>query len=250
MIIWTLLISTQVSSQTQNFAPNEKRFIETYSKLTSFINTGSDSLEFYSQKFEKEFTSFIRNNPNTLSYAFKNLIDSNFCDVRTSKDGNFRIYDWDTWTGGTMHFFREIYQWRANGKVFTCIPKYEEGDPGLYCSHIFTLEIKGQTYYLVITGAILSTIDAEQSISVYQIKNSKLEDTARLFRTKTKLLNSLDLEFNPLSVDNPDNIITYDETHRIVYIPVINSQADVTKKKMIYKLMNNNFNFIGFDKEK
>lgn len=210
-----------------------------------------DSISFYSDKFETGFTKLIQNNPATLNYPFKKLVDSNFCDVRTSIDGNFRIYSWDTWTGGTMHIFETIYQWKSNGKVFTKIPKYDEGEAGSFCSKIFTVNINDRTYYLAVTNGIFSTKDAMQSISAYSIEGSKLVDTVKLFKTKTKKLNSIDVEFDFFSVvdrpERPLELITYDDKQKIIYVPVVGDKGQVTKKNILYQLKGGYFEFIGIE---
>jgi len=249
--VLTIFTCDKIFAQPRDFALQENKLVILYSKLVSFIQADYDSISFYNNKFEKEFTSFIKNNPATLSYPFKKFIDSNFCDVRTSSDGNFRIYSWDTWTGGTMHIFREIYQWKANSKVFTKVPKYEEGDAGSFCSGIFTVTINDKPYYLAVTNGIFSTKDAMQSISAYSIEGNKLVDTVKLFKTKTKKLNSIDVEFDFFSVvdrpERPLELITYDDKQKIIYIPVVGDKGQVTKKHILYQLKERYFEYIGIE---
>ena len=231
-------------------AQKEKDLVKLYSKLTCFIQKDYDSISVYSEKFETEFTKFIQNNPATLNYPFKRIVDRNFCDVRTSSDGNFRIYTWDTWTGGTMHFFETIYQWRSNGKVFTRVPKYEEGDPGNFCSNVFTVILNGKRHYLAVANGIYSTKDKSQSISGYTIEGNKLIDTIPVFKVKTKKLNRIDVEFDFFSVvDRPEPLalIAYDDKRKIIYVPVVDDKEQVTKKNLLYQLKGNYFEFIGIE---
>jgi len=238
-----------LSAQEKDIALHENKFVTIYSKLSSFIQNDYDSVSFYSDKFEKEFSNFIENNQTTLNYPFKKLTDGNFCWIRTSPDKNFRVYSWDTWMGGTMHIFKTIYQWRSNGRVHTEIPVYEEGDAGRFCSRIFNVDIGRKTYYLVVDNAIFSTKDALQSISVYTVANNKLNDTIKLFKTKTQKLNSIDVEFDFFSVadrpERPLELITYDEKQKIVYVPVVGEAGKVTKKNIMYQLKGGYFEFIG-----
>lgn len=251
LFILTILTGDKAFAQTKDIAVQENKFAKLYSKLASFIPADYDSISFYSDKLEEEFTSFIKNNPTTLNYPFKKLIDSNFCDVKTSSDGNFRIYSWDTWTGGTMHVFRAIYQWKSNGKIFTKIPKYVEGDAGSFCSKIFTVNIGDKPYYLAVTNGIFSTKDAMQSISAYSIDGDKLVDTVKIFKTKTKNLSSIDVEFDFFTVvdrpERPLELITYDDTQKIIYIPVVGNKGQVTKKNILYQLKDRYFEFIGIE---
>lgn len=221
------------------------------SKLFSFIQKDYDSLNVYSEKFDKAFTALIKSNPATMDHSFKKMIDSNVCLIKTSSDGRFRVYSWDTWTGGTMHIFKTIFQWRDNGKVFTKIPYDPKDDAGSFGANLFTVNIKDKNYYLLVTNAIFSTKDAMQSIAVYTINNNKLVDTARLFKTKTKRLNRIDVSFDFFSViDRPERplaLITYDEKLKIIYIPVVDDKEQVTNKNILYQLKDQYFEFIGVE---
>lgn len=250
LFILTFSIRDKAFGQTAAISSQENNFVKLYSKLASFIQTDYDSISVYSDNFEKEFTSFIKNNPTTLDYPFKKLVDSNFCDVSTSSDGNFRIYSWDTWTGGTMHIFQEIFQWKDKGKVYTKVPN--NGDvEGFFCSKIFTVDINNKRYYLAVTNGIYSTKDGVQSISAYTIENGKLVDTVKLFKTKTKKLNSIDVEFDFFSVvdrtERPFELITYDDKQKIIYVPVVGDKGRVTKKNILYQLKGSYFEFIGIE---
>ena len=235
--ILTILICDKGYSQTNNISSQENSLVNLYSKLLKSSNAGEDSIRnYYSDKFGSDFKGFIKANPATLTYPFKKLIDSNYYFLKTSSDGNFRVYSWDTETGGTMRFFNQIYQYKSNGKVFTKIPKYEDGDPRTFCSQIFTVYIKGKVYYLTILNGIYSTKDASQSIAVYTIQDNKLVDTVKLFKTKTKYLNTIDVEFDFFSVvdrpERPLELITYDEKRKIIYIPVVNDKDAVINKNI------------------
>ena len=100
-----LLTNEKSHAQTLNFSAKEDRLVRLYSKLEDH-----DSADVYSEKFGKELASFIKNNPATLTYPFKKFSDSIFSFLHTSDDGNFRIYSWDSETGGSMHFYKVIYQ--------------------------------------------------------------------------------------------------------------------------------------------
>ncbi len=251
LFILTTFACDKAFTQTKDIASHENKFVTLYSKLASFMQADHDSISFYSGKFEKEFTSFIKNNPTTVNYLFAKLIDSNFCDVRTSSDGNFRIYSWDARTGGTMHIFRKIYQWKANGKVFAKTPTYEEGDAGSFCSKIFTVNIIDKPYYLAVTNSIFSAKDAMQSISAYAVEGNQLVDTVKLFKTKTKKLVSIDVEFDFFSVvdrpERPLELVTYDDKRNIIYVPVVDDKGQVTKRNILYQLKGRYFEFIAIE---
>lgn len=248
--ILTICIWNEVYSQTKDLTLQEDKFVNSYSKLYN-LDRGNDSIAYYSERFGKAFTSFIKANPSTLTYPFKKLTERHYCQVTTSYDGNFRVYSWDTQTGGTMHYFNQIYQYRTNEKVFIKIPNYGKDDAGVFCSKIYAVTIKNKVYYLAISNGIYSSKNASQSISAFTIDNNKLVDTVKLFRTKTKLLNSIDVNFDFFNVvDRPERLlelITYDDKHKIIYISVVNNKGQVTAKKILYQLKGSYFEFIGIE---
>ncbi len=158
--LWACLCNRSYS-QSASLPDEETKLLRLY---TAVINRpgNSDSASYYSDKFGEELKEYIATTPSTLEYSFKRLTDCNYCFISTSLDGNLRIYSWDTWTGGTMHFYNQITQYRDNGLVFTKISQYEEGDPGAFCSAIYTVIIKDASFYLPISNGTYSTKDASQ----------------------------------------------------------------------------------------
>lgn len=249
--IISLPAGQKVIAQTQNIAATEKTLRAEYAGILKYMDSDADKANQYAVKFGAAFEKLIKSDPATLNYAFPLLTKDIF--IRTSSDGNFRVYSWDTWTGGTMHFFNEIYQYKSNGKVLTFIPVYNEGDPGSFCSKIYTIPVEGKTYYLKIFNGIYSTVNVSQSVSVYRIDNGKLITTDKLFKTKTKLLNRIDVDFNFFTyADRPERpleLITYDEQQKIIYIPVINGAGQATGNNLIYQLRGSYFEYSGVQKE-
>lgn len=251
ILILTAITCESSYSQTINFPSEENKLVNLYSKLISFSQADFDSLSFYSEKFEVEFTQLIQTHPASMDYPFKRLADSNFCNVVTSSDGQFRVYSWDTRSGGTMHFFKTLYQWRSNGTIFFEVPNYEEGDPGSFCSKLYTVNIHDIPYYLTVTNSIFSSKEAQQSISAYAIIGGKLVDTVNLFKAKQKTFNSIDVNFDFFSVvdrpERPLELITYDDKKQTIYIPVVNDKGQVSKKYILYRLNGTCFEYIGIE---
>lgn len=243
-------ICNNAYSQLVSIQREEDKLVKLYaSAVDKFGNY--DSTTYYTDKFGEELKKYITTTPFTLNYPFKKLRDSNYCFITTSLDGNLRIYSWDTWQGGTMHFFNQIIQFRSGGHIYTKIPKYEEGDPGAFCSVIYTVMIKGIAYYLPISNGIGSTKDASQSISVLTIHNRELLDTVRLFKTKKELLNTIDVFFDFFSVvDRPERplaLVTYDDKQKVIRVPLVKDNGQVTSQNLLYKLEGNYFTFIGIE---
>lgn len=209
-------------------------------------NTQLDSLEVYSGIVSQNMVDYITNNPKTLHYKFKRLV--NKLHIVTSKDAKLRLYSWDTQLGGTMHFFKNIYQFQTPLGVVTEIPKFEESDAQSYCSAIYMVNINQQDYYLVITNGIFSTSDMRQSVAAYSISSEGKLNPASIFKTKTKLLNNISVDYDFFSVVNrperPLKLITFNEKRGVLSIPLVKG-VKVTSKKLVYKLNGNYLEFSG-----
>ena len=209
-----------------------------------------DSLEKANDQFEKLLLNLTSKNPQTLNYKFKSLIDSGLT-ISTSADGNFKIYNWDTWTGGTMHIYKNIFQYTANGKVFSKTlnnEKNNDGDPDCLYYEINQVTSNNKNFYLAFSSAILSSGLSYQNIKVFSIDSNKLNDNAKLIKTKTGIKNQLGYEVDLTSAANrakevPNFDIEYDKINKVISIPVILDNNEVTNKKIKYK-----FNGTYFEK--
>ena len=227
-------------SQKQSLKQIELDLLEASNKLFSFYQPHeSDSLFKYSELLKNKAIELLSKNPTTLKYPFQMLIDSNAFEIVTSEDSLFRIYSWDTWTGGTMHFYDIVYQFSKNGKVYTEPVMSEEGDGGAFYSEIFTLKTGTITYYLAVSNATFSTKDAAQSIEVFSIENNNLNKQVKLIKTAEGMTNRIGFEFDFFSVvdrpERPLKLIKYDKNKKIIYIPVVHEDGKVTDKFIQYK---------------
>jgi hypothetical protein len=71
-------------------------------KLDDSIDT-YDSMQTVNDYLLDQIVKQGKNNPAFFNYSFNSL--SEYLDILTCKDNSFRIYSWDTYTGGTMHIF-------------------------------------------------------------------------------------------------------------------------------------------------
>jgi hypothetical protein len=224
--------------------------LQASNKLFSFYQPHeSDSLFKYSELLKNKTIELLSKNPATLKYPFQMMIDGNFFEIVTSEDSLLRIYSWDTWTGGTMHFFDNIFQYSYNGKVITEFLELTEDDPSGFYSDIFTLRSGGKTYYLVINNGMHSTKDIVSSIQVFTIEKGKLNQNVKLIKTSSGMTSMISVELDFFSVvdrpERPVRVIKYDKTKKIIYIAVVHEDGKVTDKFIQYK-----FNGKYFEKYK
>jgi hypothetical protein len=224
---------------------NELEFNKIYKKINDTrlerdtINW--EELETENNKFETKILKYLSTNPKSIIFPFDSL--NNNIDIVSSEDKLLRIYSWNTWKGGTMVDFVNLFQYKSNGKVITKIIKDTvtrgEGEYTPFYSQIFTLKNKNNTYYLCVYNGIYSSKDASQCIKILKIENNKLEDI-KLIKTENGLTNSIDLYFDFFSVvdrqERPLKLIKYDNKKKQIYIPIISEKEEVTNRFQIYSL--------------
>jgi len=249
-ILSLLLIPVFAYPQKQSLKQIELDLLKASNKLFSFYQPyESDSLDKYSEQLRIKTIEVLSKNPATLKYPFQMLIDSNAFEIVTSEDSLFRIYSWDTWTGGSMHFYDIIYQFSSKAKVYTEPLVLDEGDGGAFYSDIFMLRNGAKTYYIAVSNASFSSKDAVQSIEVFSIENGVLNKNVKLFKTAEGMTGSISVEFDFFSVvdrpERPLKLIKYDKNKKVIYIPVVYEGGKVTNKFIQYK-----FNGKYFEKYK
>lgn len=228
-------------AQTMTLKEIDNNLSEAYSKIFPFYYHNQDSLEFYSSLFSSKIIYNIKKYPSTLNYSFQTLNKN--CEIVTSKNGLFRIYSWDTWLGGTMHDFKNIVQYKSGDKVYTQIfndtTTNGEGDYIPYYSEIYSLFVNNKTYYLAIGNGIYSSKDISQSIKVFTIENNSLNDTVKLIKTKSGIVNSINVFFDFFSVvgheERPIRLIKYDSKKKIIFIPIVLEDGKLTDNFILYQ---------------
>lgn len=241
-----LLIMTIQAVWGQHISIIEKQLNNAFQKIGYWSSEGRsnessyDSLAVANAKFEKLLLQYTNSNPQTLSHDFKSLI-KNRLTIATSEDGQFRIYSWDTWTGGTMHFFKNVFQYKAGNKVHsTVIDGDSEGDPKCFYYQINDIVSQGKKYYLTQSTSILSTGLSSHRVKIFAIENGTLNDNAQLIKTKTGIKNQLGYEVDFTASSNRNNeikdyTIEYDPKNKIISIPLILDDSKVTAKKIRYQ---------------
>ena len=214
--------------------------IDYWSKHSSEENVARvDSLEKSNQAFQTALLRYTSSYPASLTSAFKAL-QAEGVTIASSGDGLLRIYSWDTQTGGTMHFFANVYQYKAGSTVYsTVLPASEEGDPGVWYSKIYRLPYQEKPIYLAIEHAIFSSKDCYEGIKAFRITNRSLNDTVKIIRTKSGIKNVLGFAYNFFSVmdrkERPVELIAYNGAQKAIRIPVVSEDGTVTAKPLVYQ---------------
>lgn len=226
-----LFVSGTVFAQSQQ--QTEADLLKSFKKIapTNANNDISNDL------FAKKLYSYTSHNPATISYPFASLKKASL-GINTSDDGFFRIYSWDTWGGGTMHFFESVFQYKVGSKTFAVLdtPK-QEGDVRPNYNKLYTLNANGHAYYIAVYLTIGSTKDVGGGVQIFDIKNGKLNDSVKLIRTGSGLHSAIDYYFDFFSeVDwKVRPTVFFDATTQTLHIPLIASNGRMTHNYIIYK---------------
>lgn len=240
-----ILLVFVFSAYGQSNTSIEKSLVSDLKEIEKWSSYGSnfddDKLNAANEKFEKDILKFTKVAA-TLKHPFKELTKE--IDIETSADGRFRVYSWDMLTGGTMHFYRTLYQFRrGDGKVDSYVNDLgEEGDPGSYVQDIYQVQAAKGNVYLVCTTARLSNPDRYSSVAAYAIEGNKLNDKVKIFKTASGLTNAISFSysaFSAMDVGMEGNLIRYNSATKTLKIPVVRqsdmSVGDVTKHNISYK---------------
>jgi hypothetical protein len=261
IILALFFLTTNLFSQTKTIQEIEKDLQQSYKRVLSdhfdADTIAWNKIETDNKIFKEKIFDYTSNYPATLTYKFDSLRKENI-DIVSSEDNFLRIYSWDTWLGGTMHDFENIFQFKSGEKIYSKVnydtAKVGEGDYAPFYSQIFTLKANNKTYYLAVNNGIFSTKDASQSIKAFTIENNSLIDTLKLFKTKTELLNEIDVRFNFFSVvdrpERPLRLIKYDKDKKIIYIPIVLENGKVTDRYILYQFKGQYFEHILTKKKK
>ena len=223
----------------------ETNLVKSYKNILS-ASEDWDKLDAANKVFKEKLVNYTSSYLSTLTFGFNSL--KTMIDIVTSDDGLFRIYSWDTQQGGTMRDFENVFQYQFNGEVYDMVSNTGDGVFNPFYSEIFTLKANGNTYYLAINNHILSSKDVMQSIKAFTIEGCTLNENVKLFKTKTQLLNEINVGFDFFSVvdrpERPFRLIKYDPKNKIVYIPIVFGNGKVTDKYILYQFNGEYFEHI------
>jgi hypothetical protein len=246
-LIILLLFNVTVQSQTlKEIEKDLNNLIEKRNNcIESKTKNSSDSLSKFNIELEKLVLKFTSSNPETLTHKFKDL--RNGLSIITSEDGQFRIYNWNTLEGGTMQYHKNVFQYKANGKTCSKLSKIETeyDDSSVDFFEINDVKVNSKHYYVTSSVFIGSTAIYYYEVKIFSIENGKLNEDAKLIKTKSGIKNTIGYEIdlsNSANRDRKDGVISrdyisliYDKKNKTIIIPLINGDGKITKKKIKYK---------------
>ena len=227
----------------------EDRLLAHLSALEKFSNYGGTSdfeeLDKVNIKLKADLMRF-GGSASTLAYKFPRLEGKMF--IATSTDGRFRVYSWDEETGGTMHEFESVFQFKdANGRVRTWSqPPINDYDSGGFFHDVFQVMSKSGPVYLAVSTGIATNSLAVQGISTFQVKGSSLNSGVKIIRTASGLTDSISFEYDFFSVvdhaERPIKLFKFDEAKRSFSFPVVIEDEKTPQGRVTNKLITYRFN--------
>jgi hypothetical protein len=204
-----------------------------------------DSLAEVSALFGKLLFEYVSKDQSTLENKFENLTKEGLI-IADSDDKEFRIYSWDTQTGGTMRIYENIFQYSDEKMVYSKQnPSETEGDPKSWYSKIYTLTSGKKIYYLGINHSDYSTSDKSTGIRFFSTQTG-FNDTLKLIKTEEGLSNGAGIGYNFFSVvdrpERPLELIKYDPDNKTISIPIVKEEdGSVTDKYDVYRFNDDYF---------
>lgn len=194
-----------------------------------------DSLKKENEVLKSKLLMYSTKYPATLEYEFVELKKENFY-ITTSEDKKFRIYSWDTFEGGSSHYFENIYQYKSD-KVYSVNfdQKRSPEDFGGYYSDIVTLDTNNRKVYLAYFNAIYSERDGFQAIQPFEITQNGLNDKLPLVKTKTGLIDKLGFDYDISLSQNTKKLIFLENKGKLIKLPQISKEGKVTNKYVSYQ---------------
>lgn len=139
-------------------------------------------------KYLDEFVDFLSKEPKTIDYPFEKYKKQVDVTINTASDGRIRSYSWDNFTGGTMIFYTNVYQYYSGDSVYTMVGSLErkllsqerfydpeaEPDPGEEVVGIYSIECENRNLYLVEVVNKLWSFHFSNSLMAIEVKNDSI----------------------------------------------------------------------------
>jgi len=248
LLVFALLFTINLFAQSD--ATIRQQVGNSFSRITYWMdsesNSKDDSLEQSNKNFQKLLLTYTGKYSQTLKQNFDGI---DGLKVVTSADGMLRIYSWDTGTGGTMHFFKDVVQYQSGKQTrsLTLNNFNREGETGYSYEAIHTLKTRNKNYYLINYKGIYSSKDIGEGIRIFSIDNGGLNTEVKLIKTQSGMHNSINYSYDFFSIVNwkvrPS--ILFNAGTNEIKIPLVNADQQVTKNFITYKFNGKYFEKTG-----
>ncbi|MEB6478418.1 hypothetical protein [Acinetobacter vivianii] len=230
-----LLLPLLVVSQTyaETLAQFEKKLIQKYANK-----------DFYqvNQAIESDIVNKIENDPASFNYSFPAFEDHYHVRIQFSPDKQLKFYTFDVGGGGTMGEYSSYVQTQNSGK--THLTPVETG-------LIFDVKetvLTKKPVYLVNSYYKGSSCIGAYTIDALQSTQTGLIQTVKIFQTKTKLLDRIQVDFDCNNHEGPNDVPDYirsDKNLNHIDIMLLDKNGKPQAKYLRYRKTNTVYQYIG-----
>ncbi len=245
-LAFLLLAISSVAVMSQTAESMETVLLKRLANIEKWSNYSGNAdfgrLEKENELLKNDLLKFGKH-PTMLAYDFARLKKEMY--VVTSRDRRLRIYSWDRQTGGTMHDFDSVYQYRGkSGTVHSWSATSEDDSAGVFYHDLFQVDSPSGPIYMAVSTFIGSSSLSGASIRVMTINSDRLDVDPKLIRTADGLKNSISFGYDFFTVvdrkERPIKLFTCDTAKRSFSFPVViedekTPQGRVTKKRITYR---------------
>ena len=238
------IANNPIKNKIQTITESEKLICHYLDKIeyweqNRFISE-KDSLGYFNDKLENYLINFLCSNDSTINYPFDSA-QSHRLYVLTSKDKNFRIYNWNTLEGGTMQSFRTIFQIKNSNSVKVYPIKYTDEDNGDCYLDINEVSINNKNYYLLTNVNISSSAIYYFQINAQTISEDLKIIDAPIIKTDSNNISNIGYGIDLASQWNRKNEkardwmkLEYDKNIQMIIMPYFDENDKITSRKIKY----------------
>ena len=204
------------------------------------------------------FIKYLVDNPHSLDYSFNKLQEETEISIETSEDGNFRVYSWDSYCGGSMPMYTNIFQYRSDGKVYINglgliddiginIPQYYQvyEDEDIVGSNVVGLitfnSSDSSVCYLLKTDDKIMHNCALLGLQAVKIQKGQIVSAPIFFTEEDGVSDKLSIEYSPIEWfyknNNNENLnrnFEFEKPNQILYVPYSVEGNLVDRYKLFY----------------
>lgn len=247
VLVLLVLLSSAIAAQSP--AVLEGQLIRQLKAMSQFGSYGGnyddEKLSAATEAFKQ---TLVKNasRADVLAYRFPKLAREMF--IATSPDRKLRVYSWDLESGGTMHDYDLVIQYRGRpGKVGYWTTSDEASDGGgAFYTDVFQLNTSsGPIYMLVSTSRASSSLNG-QALRTMRIKGDELERDSKLIKTAEGMTNEISFAYDFFSVvdrpERPVKLFTFDAVRKEFKFPVVIEDDETPQGRVTNKLITYRFN--------
>lgn len=213
--------------------------------------------------YHDDLRLLVKSDPATLKYDFPLMREKGYVDIHTSDDGLVKLYDWNTYDGGTMIAWGNICQYASDGDVYVydCgineldYEPWDEGGMGCAVQGLYTVKAdNGETYYLAHTYVRESGNLGYAQIKPFRIKDNRLEYVS-IFDEEpdgwsgnctAREYSVADWYFKTYMGEGWDWLYRYNPETKTIYVPALNYE-ELTDRYNLYRFNGAKFEYVGDD---